>query len=593
MGVAADYTLTVTNNGTGPAASATVTDLLPANLHYNDATGATCTAAGQVLTCTVPGPIAPGGGTAAFTINVTPTAAGSAQNMATVDPTGGTTPSDPTDCTATGTPAGCAVPPAQNVDNGVNLSLAKTNPGSMRIGQSSMYTLIVTNHGTQPATSAHITDALTANISYDSATGIGWACIATGQTVSCVYTGSIAAGGGTSVLQLAVTPQAGANDTDVQNAATTGVDGGPSGDPSTCTATGVPAGCAVTPPIHVPTAVALSLVKANPATLTVGASADYSFTVTNSGLVAAASATVIDVLPANISYGHATGAACVAAGQTLTCAVPGPIAPNGGTVDFTITVTPLVAAGGTNVQNRAAVDPTGGSDPADPTGCVATGTPAGCAVPPAQLVTNGVDLGLVKKNPASLAVGVPADYTLTVTNNGTGPAASATVRDILPDGLVYNSAAGATCTAAGRILTCTVAGPIAPNGGTREFTTRVTASPAAAGASVRNHAMVASGGTSGPMNPDDCTENRAPANGCAVSPVLAVSSVTTQQTTPPPPVPPTGSAGPTSPIQPLASTGVPTWRLLGLGLWAVLAGTVLLAAARGQRLRTRRWGKTS
>ena len=127
-GVAADYTLTVSNAVGSPksGASIVIKDKLPPNIAYNSAaagtgaTGASCTSAGTLaagldLVCTVTTAAGiAGGGSANFTINVTPQAAAEAvagMNKAAVDPAGGT-PVSPSTCTATGSPAGCAIAPS-------------------------------------------------------------------------------------------------------------------------------------------------------------------------------------------------------------------------------------------------------------------------------------------------------------------------------------------------------------------------------------------------------------------------------------------------------------------------------------------------
>jgi len=122
VGKPADYALLVTNNGSADAREATVADALPAGVQFNSAANALCAVSsgspetGQLVMCLLAAPITANGGTASFTINVTPLAASggtSVANHADVDTTGGSTPiHDPNACTDNGTPdAGCAVTP--------------------------------------------------------------------------------------------------------------------------------------------------------------------------------------------------------------------------------------------------------------------------------------------------------------------------------------------------------------------------------------------------------------------------------------------------------------------------------------------------
>ena len=173
---------------------------------------------------------------------------------------------------------------------------------------------------------------------------------------------------------------------------------------------------------------ALTLTKTNPPSLTVGVPSTYSLQVTNTGAATATHATISDQLPSNLAYDSAAGAACILAGQTVTCTVPGPIAAGGGTASFTITVTPLPAAAGNPAQNRATVDPTGANKPADPTTCTANGTPTGCAVTPsltvltppaAPVITGPVDGAVTNDSTPPLSgTGAPGDTVTVVDETG-------------------------------------------------------------------------------------------------------------------------------------------------------------------------------
>ena len=78
------YTLVVTNSGTAATSGViTVTDSLPAGLNFVSGSGFTCTASGQMVTCTSSAAIAVNG-TATINLTVTPTAAGLVSNSASV-----------------------------------------------------------------------------------------------------------------------------------------------------------------------------------------------------------------------------------------------------------------------------------------------------------------------------------------------------------------------------------------------------------------------------------------------------------------------------------------------------------------------------
>ena len=102
-------------------------------------------------------------------------------------------------------------------------------------------------------------------------------------------------------------------------------------------------------------------------------------------------------------------------------------------------------------------------------------------------------------------VGTPASYTLTVTNTGTtATTAASTVTDSIPTGLTIGTLP-AGCTAAGQVVTCTIAAGLAVNA-TTSFVIPVTPTASAA-TPVVNSASVRGGGDPG------CTATTTPLPG--------------------------------------------------------------------------------
>ena len=150
-------------------------------------------------------------------------------------------------------------------------------------------------------------------------------------------------------------------------------------------------------------------------------------------------------------------------------------------------------------------------------------------------------LRLAKANPANLAVGVPANYSLTVSNISTTTSGSSfTLQDQLPPNIAFNSAAAGTgitsvtgcgtsgVIATGLLVTCTVnvTGGIAPSG-TGTLTLNVTPQAASASVASVNKASVqynggvvgiaASASMSTIATPSTCTGTDTPTFGCAVA----------------------------------------------------------------------------
>jgi large repetitive protein len=502
-GEPADYTVTIANTGPATASSAAFDVQLPAGVRYSSASGAICTATGQRLHCTTSGPVAPAGSTGVvLTVLPDSTAVGSAVAVAVaVDPDGGSTPQDPATCTTN--TGGCAISTPRTVDGVARLTLTATAPTDLLVGRPATYDFSVGNGGSGSAASATVAVVLPADVQFTSAAGA--TCVA-GTPIVCTVPGPITAGG-TAAFSTTVTPTSAARGSSAQlTAAIDPTGSGAPRDPAGCTATGSPAGCAVAPRVTVQLGPTLSLQVQNPASVAVGATSDFGFSVVNDGdRTDPGPATVVDLLPAGFDYVSADGATCSAVGQRVTCTVSGPFAGGVGTTHFSIRTRPQESMAGRQVVNRATVGTDSSTPPVDPATCVATGAPAGCAVPSSVTIGSGISLELTVQDPPALVSGVDAPLRFTVRNVGTGPAASATVVTVLPEGLTYDRVSGATCAATGRTVTCTVPGPIAPDNGSATFSIVAVPSADAAGNALSAAAAVDSTGGTAPVAPATCT----------------------------------------------------------------------------------------
>jgi len=155
------------------------------------------------------------------------------------------------------------------------------------------------------------------------------------------------------------------------------------------------------------------------------------------------------------------------------------------------------------------------------------------------LYTNPSGLLLNKSNPASMTANQSSSYALSLVNlSSTASATSIKVYDQLPPNLAYVGAApvgggsvtptAVSCSTSGsvetgQLLTCTVtlSSGLAATGGNTNFRIDVKPTPAAAGQSLINKAMVDPSGANAVQNPASCIANAVPA-GCAVTPALTV-----------------------------------------------------------------------
>jgi uncharacterized repeat protein (TIGR01451 family) len=173
----------------------------------------------------------------------------------------------------------------------------------------------------------------------------------------------------------------------------------------------------------------LSVTKTHtPATATAGAELDFNVTVTNNGPGAASSATVVDMLPAQLSFVADTltpPEGCTATGQKVVCTL-GPLA-SGESRSFTIRtlVAPdAVSSGGpTSVTNTISVTSPGANDP----------NPGNNTASDTFIIQDLADLEITKlcKPDTVVRAGQPIDCTIFVDNHGPSAARHVTVDDVM------------------------------------------------------------------------------------------------------------------------------------------------------------------
>ncbi|MEP6485066.1 MAG: hypothetical protein ABJB01_11505 [Rudaea sp.] len=468
VGVPASYTLQVTNTGTAATTDVTtVTDNIPSNLTIGTLTG-TCSAIGQQVTCTIPAGLATGS-PVSFVIPVTPTAAASGTTLTNIaNVTGGGDPTCPGAATCTST--------VNTPVDAPQLTIQKTaSAPNFVVGVPAIYTLTVTNTGS--AATTDIT-TITDNIPSDLTIGtVSAGCTTSGQQVTCTIAAGFATGSPAS-FTIQVTPTDSADGTTILNTAT--VAGG--GDPTCPGATRCSS--SVSTPVDAPQ---LTIQKtASTSNFVVGVAASYTLQVINTGTAATTQvATVTDNIPSGLTLGTLPPE-CSNAGQQISCTIAAGLA-TGTPVTFTIPVTPNAAANGTTLVNTATVS--GGGDPTCPAASHCTST--------VSTPTNAVQLSIVKTaNTTNFVVGVPATYTLQVTNTGSAATTSiATVTDNVPSDLQINGPV-AGCNVTGQQVSCTIAAGLA-SGAPVSFTIAVTPLASADGKTLENTATVSGGGDVG------------------------------------------------------------------------------------------------
>ncbi|PSR18743.1 hypothetical protein C8255_05840 [filamentous cyanobacterium CCP3] len=338
------------------------------------------------------------------------------------------------------------------VDRQADLSLTKTHSGNFTTGNNT-YTLTVTNNGPDLARGPiTVTDTLPTGFSYVSASGSGWSCAANGQTVTCTNPSDLAALA-SSAFTLTVNVGAGA----ASNSVNTAVVSSQTRDPN-------PSNNSAADPTTVVQGPNIQLAKTHsPATFVTGSTGTYTLTVSNSsGFDAVGPLTIIDTLPAGLTYSSAsgTGWSCSANGQTVSCTNPSGL--NNGqnsVLNLMVNVNPDVAT--PSVTNTATVS-SGSYDTNTADNTASDVTPTSKPVP--DLIVSKTD------NNLNFAQSAQSTYTITVTNQGVASTTGTiTVVDTLPASFTYVSAVNASgysgwsCSASGQTVTCTNPGPLTPS----------------------------------------------------------------------------------------------------------------------------------
>jgi uncharacterized repeat protein (TIGR01451 family) len=473
-GVNADYSLSVANTGDGSTSGTlTVVDSLPSAFTFVAAsgTGWTCSASGQVVTCTSTTAIASQQVAPSIDITVTPTVSGSVTNTATASGGGASN-------TAT------ANDPTTILPSPATLGVTKSHSGNFTVGSLGTYTITASNSGGS-ATSGTVSviDTLPTGLTYNSASGTGWTCSAAGQTVTCTSTTAIGAGANGNPITLNVNVLAAAVPSVTNTVSATG--GGASNSPT------------ANDPTTVNGAPALQANKTHSGNFVVGGQGTYTLSVTNTGTSpTTGTLTYVDTLPAAFTFASATGTGwtCSAAGQVVTCTTTTAVA-NGATSP-TIALVVNVVGSASTVTNSATAS--GGG----------AGTPS-TANNSTTIVNNVPVAGGTKSHVGNFVVGQSGVYTITPKNTGVQPSSgTVTVTDTLPAGFTYTSATGTgwTCAATGQVVTCTSTTVIAAGSSGNPITLTV-AVGAAAFPSVTNSASINfNGSTATPTNPTQVDE---------------------------------------------------------------------------------------
>lgn len=489
VGQTASYKLDILNNGPTTAIASisnpiTVTDTLPSELSFVSATGGgwSCSATGQLVTCTRNSNLA-SGATTSITLNVVVNNTPSNQitNAAQVSLTGENASKIITNDNNSQSRNRHEI--TTSIQRSADLSITKvltsliTNPTpppatipGLVAGETATYQIAVTNNGPSNILSGEtitVSDALPSTLSFVSGSGNGFTC-STG--VICTKTNGLAVGE-TATITLTVNVNAGATGT-ITN--TANVTTATTPDPNTTNNQATTSNLVQTRNLD------LAITKTHLASsFPIGGQGTYSLEVKNVGNVKATDTiTITDNLPANLQFVEAIGLNWTCSGTTsITCTTNDDLEVGAtNTVNVIVTVGAGTPMGTNSITNQATVSITGDNNgnnnsDIDPT-----------------TITGSVDLSVTKTPIGNFTLNSVEAYKLVVKNNASSVSNATGIKlvDQLPDGIYYISGSGTnwicpsvTFTAPGpsspdlRDIECTYTPNLAPGATANELTINV------------------------------------------------------------------------------------------------------------------------
>ncbi len=417
------YTLDVSNAGPSDATSVTLTDQLPGGATFVSATPTqgSCSESSGTVTCDL-GALNESS-SASVQIVVQPEGAGEITNTASVS--ANEHDSNPGDNAASQT---------TTVDPVADLGLSMLDgPDPVAAGSNLTYTLEVANAGPSDADSVTLTDELPSSVTYVSATPSQGSCSEASAVVTCDL-GALAASLSATV-EIVVEPQ---DVGEITNSASLSA-----GEHDPVTANNSASESTTVQAAADPIA-ALTLTTTDaPDPVRVGGELTYTLDVANAGPSDATVVTLIDELPAGVTYLSATPSqgSCDEASGTVTCDL-GTLASSSAAA-VQIVVLPQSAGELTNSASVSATE----DDPelADNSASDTT------------TVEPVADLSLAQADsPDPVVTGAELTYTLDVANAGPSEATSVTLTDDLPAGVTFLSATSSqgSCSESSGIVTC-------------------------------------------------------------------------------------------------------------------------------------------
>ncbi|MDQ2712609.1 MAG: DUF11 domain-containing protein [Acidobacteriota bacterium] len=414
QGATLTYTITTSNAGPSPATNVTISDPLPSGSNFVSAagTGWSCANSSGIVTCSRSSSSAVGA-LPNITLQVTPSATGTVTNAASIT----ANESDPNSSNNTATTSNTVTP-------GADLAITQPTPASpVAVGAAIVYSLTVTNNGPGTASLISVSDALPANVTFNSVSGSGWSCSKSSGVITCTIAGPISSGAHAGVITINTTAASAGS---AVNTATVSSSDTTTTDPTSANNT-----ASTTVTIQTPGAdLSLPSMTVSPNPVAAGSNVTYSITGKNNGPLATSGiVTLTDTLPSSLTFVSASGSgwSCSNSSGTVTCTTSNVV--NSGSNMNAITLVATATGSGT-ISNSACVYAASPTDPNPSNNCYSGngGTVTSTSTQADLAITQAAP------SPDPVVAGTLLTYSFTVVNNGPNDATNVIVSDTL-----YNS----------------------------------------------------------------------------------------------------------------------------------------------------------
>ncbi len=306
-----------------------------------------------------------------------------------------------------------------------DLSIVKSGPSSVQIGNVAIYTVTVTNNGPATANNITITDAIPAGLTFNPSQSSN-SCFQSGTNIICNNFSLV--NGQTANIQIAFNvPNSVACSSVIQNTASVSAS---TTDPNSSNNQSSTVSTTVTCALQAD----LSIQKIGPASVVRGSVVIYTLNIFNAGPDTASSVTITDPIPSGLTFNVSQSSnSCAQVGSNIVCSNFNLINGQNAVLPIAFDVPTIANCTLTNVNNSASISSITTDPNLSNNQSQTVTTTLQCPV------AAGADLSITKSGPSTVIRGGVVQYTLTALNAGPGTGTNIVITDPIPAGLTFNA----------------------------------------------------------------------------------------------------------------------------------------------------------